>query len=161
MSSIWPNNILKSHWSIRITYPHIYKKWKLYIFFVKHQASCNFRDRMLKLVKTTMSLFQQQNKDYTELFIDIINSSVYIHVLAFWSYDYESPISMTQVAKMTTRQKIRITCCLLNMINVVSYSNYRFKFLAPFDTHYPRELTFWRIYLKEWTFLNLSWRWEF
>ena len=29
-----------------------------------------------------MSLFQKQNKDYTELFIDIINSSAYIYVLA-------------------------------------------------------------------------------
>ena len=81
-----------------------------------------------------MSLFQKQNKYYTELFIDIINSSVYIYVLACWSYDYESSISMTQVAKMTIRQKIQITRSLLNIINVVSYSNYRFGFVAPLDT---------------------------
>ena len=36
-----------------------------------------------------MLLFQKQNKDFTELFIDIINrfSMMYIYVLAFWSYD--------------------------------------------------------------------------
>ena len=107
-----------------------------------------------------MSLFQKQNKDSTELFIEINRySSVYIYVLAFWSYDYESSISMTQVAKMTIRQKIHIT--LLNVINVVTYTNYRFRFLAPFDTLHSKQLTFLRIDSKELTVSNLSWRYEF
>ena len=59
---------------------------------------------------------------------------MHIYVLTFWSYDYESSISMTQVALMTIWQEIQITRSLLNVINVVSYSNYRFGFLAPLDT---------------------------